>query len=357
MTTNNLTNLTIVKEIKDIPRTLSVVKNLYDKIEKLAMNISGEEVYEFIYTGCGSSYYAAIKSSYPLLSSPIKILALPASEALWIISRKYRNKSARRIITVLSRSGETAEIKALVINAKSDKRNIVVGFSCNPNSFLASSSDYAITMEDCMEESVYMTKSFITLSLLGTIFSVKLMEYLGYEKPMNELEDELEALIEISKALVSDFNTPMQLSKILTNRYPIIVLGTEDLYSIALEAALKFIEVSYTMAIALHALEFRHGYTGLLEYPNLSLIILSNANSASYLYVERLYTELKSAGINAVHISNSKSGDYVIDTRNMPHLGTLAYIIPLYYTTVFRALSLGYNPAEPRHVVKIVTYF
>ncbi|MEM0060294.1 MAG: SIS domain-containing protein, partial [Desulfurococcaceae archaeon] len=287
----DINNLTIVKEIQDIPRTLSSVKNLYDKIEKLAMNISREEVYEFIYTGCGSSYYAAIKSSYPLLSSSTKILALPASEALWITSRKHREKSARRVIMVLSRSGETAEIKALITNAKSDKSNIVVGFTCNPGSFLASSSDYAIAIEGCMEESVYMTKSFVALSLLGTIFSARLMEYLGYEKSMNELEDELEALIEASKTLVSDFNTPMQLSNILINKYPVVILGTEDLYPVALEAALKFIEVSYTMAIALHALEFRHGYTGLLEYPNLSLIILSNTNSISYPYVERLYTE------------------------------------------------------------------
>lgn len=353
MYVNNL----VMKEIRDIPRILELIKDYTGNIDKLTSNISSSELNEIIYTGCGSSFFAAVRSSHVSMSSYIKVHSLPASELLWIIPHKNAGKTSRRVFLMFSRSGETAEIKALLNTIRSYDKGIVIGFTCNPSSFLANNSDYFIAIKECMEDSVYMTKSFVALSLLGTIFSIKLLEKLGYEKIGNDLEGELESLIETSKTLVLDLTNPSRYANELLGKSPVILLGTEDLYPIALEAALKFIEVSYTTAMALHALEFRHGYTGLLESPNLSMILLSNTKQKSYEYVERLYNELKSTGKGIIHISNSKNADYVIDTKGRSRLETLAYIIPLYYIALFKALSQGYNPDEPKHIVKTVTHF
>lgn len=346
----------VIKEIKEIPRVVGLIKDRIKNIDKVVSSIISEGVNELVYTGCGSSYYAAIRSSYPLSTSPfIKAHTLPTSEVLWVIPNKTSNRISKEAVLIFSRSGETAEIKALLNVTRKYRNILVIGFTCNPGSFLANNSDHVVVVEECMEESVYMTKSFIALSVLGTIFSMKLLENLGNNKLANDLEYEVEALIRASEILVDDLDNPRRIANVLTHKSPIAVLGTEDLYPIALEASLKLIEISYTPSIALHALEFRHGYTGLLENPNFSAILLSNSERISHEYVVRLHNELKLAGASSVFISNTKSADYVIDVDGKSHLTTLAYIIPLYYITVFRAMNLGYNPDKPKRITKIVT--
>lgn len=351
----------VIKEIYDIPRTIEAIKNKLGDIKKLIQDVYNEGVDRVEYIGCGSSYYAALKSSYPLMyspnKSPIKSIVLPASEAIWLHSR-YRHSKERikSAVVLFSRSGETAEIKVLIKTLGASKNSVVIGLTCNPESFLAKNSSYVISIKECAEESVYMTKSFVALALIGTVFSLMMLEVIEGTK-LEDMDKDIESLRELSKILSIEIDKIAQLAYRIQNSAPIVILGAEDLYPIASEAALKFIEISYTNAIALHALEFRHGYTGVLENRNSSIIVLSNINSPSYTAIKNLYSELKSVGANVLSISNHVEADYTIETKRGSYIETIAYIIPLYYIAVLRALSLGYDPDRPKHIVKIVSKF
>lgn len=348
----------ILREITDIPRVLSVVKSKLKNVEDIAYGLINENVNNTIFTGCGSSYYAALKSSYPFLLVESNSYTLPTSEVLWLVSRGSKWRFEKTALIVFSRSGETAEVTTLVKTLKNinKRRVIVVGITCNPNSSLTQISDYSLSMIECMEESVYMTKSFVALSLMGTLISMRILELMGYEA-IGDINDVLEDLAKTSKNLISDLEIYDQITDRLHDKSPIIILGTEDLYSIALEAALKFIEVAYTSAIGLHALEFRHGYIGLMENPRSIVVVLSNNRRPSYASLLRLINELKALNRDVIHVSNSEKADYHLTVEGRSYVETIAYIIPLYYIAIVKSLKSGHDPDNPRYVSKVVSAF
>ena len=351
-------DLNLMREVEETPKIIESLIRKYNEIERVTETALSENMPDSIlYVGCGSSYYAALKSVYPFLTelSTIKALASPGSEALFLMENGGFKQSSRRkgLIVLFSRSGETGEIVSIVEKAR--KLHLkTMGFTCSEGSFLEKNVDYAVVFRDCYEKSTYMTKSFIALTLMGIISSLVILDRIGVYRGTN-IKEELRELFAAIESVVRNKDKIRSLAESTINRELFVILAPRDLYPIALEAALKFTEISYTYSYAMHALEFRHGPIALLEKRDrVQIIVLSSPHDASFPYVTKLVNELSDQGFNILHFSSIDNADYKLDLKKNTHILSSAFILPFYYFSIYRALILGFNPDYPRHISKVI---
>ncbi|MCS7128407.1 MAG: SIS domain-containing protein [Sulfolobales archaeon] len=348
----------VFNEMTQLPKVVEASGNKYSVIEGVIgelMSLHG--ISEAYYIGCGSSYYAALGGAIPLLRSPLnmKTLTQPASEFLFYYSdlvgrRIQRGKS---IVVLFSRSGETKEV--LLALDESRKRGAkTIGFTCSKGSYLDRNADYSIVVEECLEEGVYMTKSFAALYLLGTLTSIAMLRLNNIHVDLN-LSREITLLKEALVNVSSGVRALEDIAAKTISKKAFAILAPGNLYPVALEASLKFKEIAYTFSEAIHALEFRHGHNALLERRNeLQLIVLSLSKDSSHEKTLNLYRELAARGFDALLFSDESTADYFIPWSGGVYLAPIAYILPLYYIAFLRSLLLGYNPDKPMHISRVV---
>jgi len=351
-------DLIVLVEVEEIPKVTVSLIYKYNEIKKAVREVFSEFApTNIFYVGCGSSYYAALKSLDPLITNPlpIKTLALPGSEMLFLLDNSEFRQSAKHdsLLVLFSRSGETAEIMLIIDKAKKLSLR-TIGFTCVEDSYLAKNADYIVVLRDCFEKSYYMTKSFVALTLMGIMNSLAILEMLGLQRNMR-IENELRELIKLVEDVNRSKSRIRELAEATINKEFFIILAPRDLYPIALEASLKFTEISYTYSNAIHALEFRHGPIALLEKRHkVQLIILSSTHNTSFPYISKLISELKERGFHTLHLSDSNNADFKLNFKKTSHIIHVSFITPLYYMSIYRAITLGYNPDHPRHIEKII---
>jgi len=159
-------DLVLLREIEESSIIIESLVNKYAEIKRLFKEILANSVPNCtIYTGCGSSYYAALKGIDPLIYglNGVKILAMPGSEVLFLLktSKSYLRNC---LLLLFSRSGETGEITSIIDHVKQSSSKTIfktIGFTCNEESYLVRNADYSIISKECCEKGYYMTKSFI----------------------------------------------------------------------------------------------------------------------------------------------------------------------------------------------------
>lgn len=351
-------DLIVLVEVEEIPKVTESLIYKYSEVKSIIREIFSELTpTNIFYVGCGSSYYAALKSIDPLIINlpMVKASALPGSEMLFLLDSSEFKHSIKQnnLLVLFSRSGETAEIKLITDKAKKLSMR-TIGFTCVENSYLAKNSDHAIVFKDCFEKSYYMTKSFVVLALMGIMNSLAILEMFKLYRGMS-IEDELREFIRIVEDVKSNKSRIRELAEATIDKELFVILAPRSLYPIALEAALKFTEISYTYSNTLYALEFRHGPIALLEKRHrIQLIILSTTNETSFSYISKLIDELKERGFNILHLSDSNNADFKLDLKRSSHILHVAFITPLYYMSIYRAVMLGYNPDHPKHIEKVI---
>ena len=344
--------LVILREVKEAALAANAVKSRLKEIESRVRELlSTSAVERVIHVGCGSSYYAALFSTYPLYLHRVGGLALPASELLFLLEQRSDPRSS--LVVFYSRSGETREVILALERAKS--RGVrTLGLTCTEGSALHLGADRAVVVPECVERSYYMTKSFTTLSILGVAASHALLENGGREG-LQKLEAELQAFIEGSEKISQRLDDISELAERTLKKRAFVVLGPGSIYAIALEASLKLNEVAYTFSTAMHALEFRHGPIALREKAeDLQLILLSASSTPANAYVEKLADELRSKGMDVLLVSDRDTADLSIPVKMHSQITYLLLVLPMYYFAIERARRLGYNPDAPLHIERVV---
>ncbi len=353
----DLSKYVVFSEMTQLPRVVEASGNKYSVIEGIAGELMSDGISEVYYVGCGSSYYAALGGAMPLLRSPLntRTFIQPASEFFfyYIDLIGGRVQSGGSLAVFFSRSGETKEV-VLALD-ESRKRGVkTVGFTCSEGSYLDRNADYSIVVEECFEEGVYMTKSFAALYLLGTLASIAILRLNNIDVNI-DLDRELRLLKEALANVSSGVKALEHIAVKTIGKRAFAILAPGNLYPVALEASLKFKEISYTFSEAIHALEFRHGHNALLERRSeLQLIVLSLSEDPSHEKNMSLYRELVEKGFDALLFSNDSAADYFIPWSGGTYLAPITYILPLYYITFLRSILLGYNPDKPLHISKVV---
>jgi glucosamine--fructose-6-phosphate aminotransferase (isomerizing) len=307
--------------------------------------------------GCGTAYYAGYYAKYKLEELlGIQVSVEHASEF------RYRHGAydpESTLAIFMSQSGETADTLASVQEAKR-RRIRTMGIINSVGSTIAREVDCGgIYLHAGTEVSVASTKAYS--SMVGALLMFG--GYLAYNRGANatlvrELGKELATL---PQEIESVLQLKPQIDKIalkLKSFHDIYYLGRNELYPVALEGALKVMEIAYVHAQAYPAGEMKHGPIALVSDNHLSILLLPEDQ---LLYEKGLSTlqEIKAREGAVLTISTrpkEKGSDFHIQ---LAHSG--AYTDGLLYNVCLQLLAHAIavtnqvNIDKPRNLAKSVT--
>jgi glucosamine--fructose-6-phosphate aminotransferase (isomerizing) len=306
---------------------------------------AGEEV---LFTGCGSAYHIAMAAAAVFRAEGRAARALVASD-MAIFTQQAFSDSRRRLVVLISRSGETTE--TLLALEKAKPRAFTLAVTTRPDSSLAQGARDALVLDSCVEEAEASTRWVTGAMLAGAALSRLAAGDVDPRPSLERLPDlgrqVIQEVFEQIAALARDLS--------LTDY---VFLGGGPLYAVAQEARLKAEEMALVAAESYPALDYRHGPIARAGPSTLAVLFGSEAGAN---YEAPLMEEVARTGARAVAIVERSSARLrqavaaVLPLRSgLPdHSRQILYLPPVQWLAHQRALARGLDPDSPPHL----TYF
>lgn len=314
-----------------------------------------EGINEIKLCACGTSYHAAMVSSYLFQRhAKIRVSVEIASEF------RYREPYLTNdtLFVVISQSGETADtLESLKMAKRNGLKTMVI---CNvDNSSMVRSADASLLTRAGIEKGVASTKAFATQVTVLWMLSLYLAEK-RTTLEMTEIARQIRLMRMLPQTVNVDSGLHEQLRR-LSKRYlhghGFFFIGRDVFYPLALEGALKLKEISYLHAEGYPSGEMKHGPIALAD-PELFTIAL--------LPQHKLYDKTKSnveelsardstiCSISPLtfekaddHIRTKAAEDYMLEFFEM--------MVVLQLLSMEIAIRLGNDVDMPRNLAKSVT--
>jgi len=306
---------------------------------------------EWIFIGCGTSYYLAqaAAASFSYLNLPAH--AVPASELLMYPALTLRPER-RYIPVVISRSGRTSEAVrvAQMLEKEHDLRSIAI--TCADGQPLEVACSLTLKLLDADERSTVMTRSFTSM-LLG-------LQYLAATIVGNDTFRQ--ALLDLSaqvEPLLDDIPQRLRLFVESQSFSDFAFLAQGPLFGIASECMLKVTESSSSYAQVFHALEFRHGPKSIAGPGTLITFLMSET---SYDAEVELLEEMKALGAATIVIANrvdsraQRAADFAVELglQSPEYARLAAFVIWGQLYGVYYGIKKGLNPDSPKNLTRVV---
>lgn len=208
----------------------------------------------FLFTGCGSSYYAALSVATLMTTlSGCAAAAAPSSE-VWLLPDTYLDDHT--VVVGMSRTGTTTEVVRVLEMAKS--RGLpTVALTLAATAPLIDLADFAVRMQHVGEEGRVMTQSFSNLLLAGQWLSAKVAQWT--DRPSGtEYLDAFGDLVDLLDDVLPQLEQwGAELARRGNNHY--VLLGSGPSSAVCSEGVLKLQEMTQLPSEAFAALEYRHG--------------------------------------------------------------------------------------------------
>ncbi len=316
---------------------------LSDQVPAIQAFVPADHAQEFIFTGCGSTYYlsCAAAASFQEITG-VSARGVPASE-LWLSPRSYYRSDQSYILIAVSRSGETTETLRACEQFLTAQRGKVVTLVCDPGSRLAKLGGLNLLFPCALEKSIAQTRAFSTLYLAALGLSAILAKKYDWFNLLSRLPELCARILREYRASAEAYGSDLGFNRIY-------FLGSGGRYGIASELNLKMKEMSLTHSEPFHILEFRHGPKAMVNENTLVVALLSEANAEHELAVVRDVTELGAEvitiGENNADISfNSGLEEVLRNILYLPYGQLMAYE---------RSLVKGFDPDHPIHLEPVV---
>ena len=235
-------------------------------------------------------------------------------------------------VVALSRSGETTETVAAA-KASRAAGAFVTAITVEAESSLAKNCDRLIAAATHPDEGIVMTVSASLMVLLG-------LQMIGQEVPSS--------VVGSARGLADALDAA--LSKIIADRSHFVFLGSGPLFGIALEGALKLMEMSQIVTQAFHPLEYRHGPISLVDGKTAAVMLYSSDQKEAEI---KLVGELRDKG--AVVIGIGGPGDIELAVDVDLSLAGLVFLPALQILGERAAQARRIDTVAPRHLTKVVT--
>jgi glucosamine--fructose-6-phosphate aminotransferase (isomerizing) len=308
---------------------------------------------EWIFVGCGTSYYLAqaAASTFNYLNLPAR--AVPASDLLMypaLTLQTGRNYAP----VVISRSGRTSEAVRAAKMLEKDRNLRTIAITCANGQPLESSCSVTLKLLDADEQSTVMTRSFTSM-LLG-------LQYLAATVSGNDGDTFRRALLDLPQEVAPLLNDiPQRLRLFADSRRlsDFVFLAQGPLFGIASECMLKVTESSCSYAQVFHSLEFRHGPKSIAGPETLITFLTSET---SYDAEVELLEEMKALGAVTMVVANrlesraQRASDFAIELglRSPEFARPAAFAIWGQLYGVYYGLKKGLNPDSPKNLTRVV---
>ena len=268
--------------------------------------------------GCGTSYH------FKKLCEFKNVISIDACNF-----QDYLIPKGNNCFFFISQSGETKDLYSVLKIIKENKSlyGITVGIINVVNSLISRTVDCGVYLNIGKEMSVASTKVFMAQSLVLVLISIYL------SKNNIEKKKYIDDICNLTELISIELNKKIEIEN-FNNGF---LLANNNLLPIAMEASLKFKEITYSHIEALSINSLKHGPLALVSEVDFVNIILGNHESATQEILAR----------------NGKIINISIYYKNI--FNDLLYIIHLQKYNYQLSILKGINPDFPRNLAKVVT--
>ncbi|MCC6711355.1 MAG: glutamine--fructose-6-phosphate transaminase (isomerizing) [Candidatus Pacebacteria bacterium] len=337
----------MIKEIFEQQHTVVEATNYSEQAFKPLINQLKKT--RKIYTlGAGTAAFAAGQIARYLRAVGLDAYELRSYETgnyLSIISQKD-------LVIAVSQSGETADTLTVIEELKK-KQVKVVSIVNMVGSTLTRLSDFSFFSRSGPEICVASTKAYTAQVAWGYLLAQTIAG--NYDQAQKNIRDS-------AKKLQSYFADKTQqtvlkkLAKKLAEQEHVFILGKNQHFYSALEAALKIKEITYKHFEGFSAGELKHGVIALIESGTFVMGIVGNDPQEKNDVISAL-AEVRARGARVIGIAQ-EANEFFDDYLFAPNLGDLdpiSKVIPFQLLSYYLALELGNDPDKPRNLAKSVT--
>ncbi|PIN88807.1 glutamine--fructose-6-phosphate transaminase (isomerizing) [Candidatus Pacearchaeota archaeon CG10_big_fil_rev_8_21_14_0_10_35_13] len=337
----------MIKEIMDQKDSLiSAINQNPEEIMRVAEEINNSHGVFFI--GCGTAAKVCHIAEYIFSKVADKhINFVTASEF-----ENYRHfLLPETLVIAVSQSGETADVLNALSVAKS-KGSKIISIVNSPTSSMARISDYTFLINAGVEKAVASTKA--------TTSQIAVVSLLAYACA-GKLREGDRLLVELA-GKVNDLLNPRYEERVkaladrLKDSENIFIIGRGINYPLALESAIKIMEVSYIHAQGFAGGELKHGPIALITRGTPVIALVADDDNAQEIISNAM--EVKSRGALVIGISpeNNPVFDYWLKTPKVNTVGSaIANLIPVQLLAYHLGIVKGFNVDYPRNLAKSVT--
>jgi len=306
---------------------------------------------EWIFVGCGTSYYLAqaAASSFNHLKLPAR--AVPASDLLMYPGLTL-HAGRDYVPVVISRSGRTSEAVRAAQMLEKGHNLRTIAITCADGQPLEPACSVTLKLLDADERSTVMTRSFTSM-LLGLQYLAAMVSGNDtFRRALLELPQQVEPLLK---------DIPQRLRLFVESRSfsDFVFLAQGPLFGIASECMLKVTESSCSYAQVFHSLEFRHGPKSIVGPQMLITFVMSET---SYDAEVELLEEMKALGAATMVIANrvdnraQRASDFAIELglQSPEYARPAAFVIWGQLYGVYNGLKKGLNPDSPKNLTRVV---
>jgi len=303
-----------------------------------------KNAYGIFFVGCGTSYHAAVSSSYIFTHVAKRHVNLTLASEFRNYTEFLTNKT---VMVAISQSGETADLLDAVKEAK--KKGVTVISIVNVmGSTLMRLSDLTILMNSGPEISVCSTKAYTAeLSIL------LMLAYALAEKEEKGKELIKKTAVEINNLSKQEKNI-QEIAEKIKDTHSLFLIGRDHAFPSALEGALKIKEITYIHAEGFAGGELKHGTIALIEQKTPCITIVTNETKKMILSNA---SEIKARGGYIIGIAqeNNEIFDEWIQINDMKNANPISMIVPIQLLAYYISIAKGINPDKPRNLAKSVT--
>ena len=354
----------MMKEIEEQPKAIrdTISPRIKDgKIVLDDISLTEEDIKNInkIYiVACGSAYHVGVVGKYVIE----KMCRIPV-EVQVASEFRYCDPIVGKddLVIVISQSGETADTKAALEEAKARGARVlsivnVVG------SAIAKASDDVIYTWAGPEIAVATTKAYSTQLTVIYLIAAYMADKLGKisKEEYADFIKEIESLPDKVAEILKSKEDVQYLASKFYNCHSIFFIGRNLDYAVSLEGSLKLKEISYIHSEAYAAGELKHGTISLIEDGTLVVALATGKNLFDKTVSNVKEVKARGAVVMGVTTEEHEHMDDVADyTIKIPATHEMLLpsltVIPLQLFGYYVASLKGCDIDKPRNLAKSVT--
>lgn len=337
----------MLKEIMEQKDTLTKAINQDDSaLMHVSQEINNAKGVFFI--GCGTAARVCHTAEYIFSKVADKhVNFIPASEFV-----NYKDfLLPETLVMAISQSGETADVLDALKIAK-QKGAKILSIVNTPGSSITNVSDYSFLLNAGPERAVASTKA-----TTAQLVVVLLLAYACAGKLRQGDRLLVDVAGKVNDMLNPSYNDHIKkLAQRIYQTKHAFIIGRGINYPMALESAIKIMEVSYINAQGFAGGELKHGPIALIEKDTPVIALVANDELKSEIISNAIEVKSRGAYIIGIAPENNEVFDYWIKTPKVDEIASsLVNLIPIQILAYYLGTLRGYDVDYPRSLAKSVT--
>ena len=310
-----------------------------------------EKADEWIFVGCGSSYYVAQAAAWSWTAiTGQRAKAVPASELLFYPDQVLGKSKCQPVL--ISRSGHTTEMLMAADYLEKDRNIRTMAVSCATGQDLQRRVTSTLLLPAADERSTVMTRSFSTMLMGLQALGAWSADRQDFLEALKQMPGQAQQALDRLQPRIQEFASSNEFADY-------VFLGQGPFFGIASEGQLKVTEMSCSYAQVFHTLEFRHGPKSIVSPQTLLTFFLAESTAKDEQVVLEEMKELSGVTLVITNRANEtirRAADVLIELDlDVPEVARLApHILPAQLMGLYLGLKRGFDPDEPRNLSRVV---